>query len=190
MELDMNNLPEKPDALNHKQWQFCINYMSGMSATVAYQKAYHCGFRVAGTNGHRLLKNAVIQSILQDYWQSQRMGIDELFYHLADIARGLGAEYFDENGRLDFRKLKQHNKTHLIADVRENRNGRSYRFHDRLRALEMIGRGWGAFTDNINQSDDIQIHVTIGGENPAGLNAPTPPIILPPAAGNEGETDD
>jgi hypothetical protein len=147
----------------------------------------------AGSNGHRLLQSAEIQSVLQTYWRNRAMGVDELFYHLAEIARGIPAEYYHSDGRLNFEKLKRDGKTQLVAGITENRNGRSFKLQDRQRALEMIGRGMGAFMDAKNEGVQ-EIIVTLQGLTqqppPPAISASSPPALGGGDTAVEGEYTD
>lgn len=54
----------KSRKLTDKHKQFCREYIIDFNATRAYKKVYNCSVKVAGANGHRLLKNAEIQKTL------------------------------------------------------------------------------------------------------------------------------
>ena len=155
---------EKPDGMSNKHYAFCLEYLKCYNATHAYMEVYNCSRATAGANGHELLKRTEIQKFLKTYWRTNAMGIDELFEHLADMARGLGPEFYVD-GKLDFAKVKAAGKTNLIAGITEYGKRTAYKLYSREKALEMIARGAGAFKDQLNQTGDITVQVTIKGEN-------------------------
>jgi phage terminase small subunit len=184
----------KPDGMLDRHWEFCLAYMKNPNATAAYMEVYpDASVESAGTAGHRLLQSDEIQSVMQTYWRNRAMGVDELFYHLAEIARGIPAEYYHSDGRLNFEKLKRDGKTQLVAGITENRNGRSFKLQDRQRALEMIGRGMGAFMDAKNEGVQ-EIIVTLQGLTqqppPPAISASSPPALGGGDTAVEGEYTD
>lgn len=52
-------------SLNPRQQRFAELYAASGNATQAYKEAYGCTDEVAGRNGHRLLKNAEVDAIIQ-----------------------------------------------------------------------------------------------------------------------------
>lgn len=55
-------------------------------------------------------------------------------------------------------------KIKAISEIRQTRDGISLKLNDKLKALETLGRHWGLFVDNINQTGDISITVTVDEE--------------------------
>lgn len=57
------------DELNNKHKEFVIEYTEGefkFNATKSYMAVYGCGRGAAGTNGHKLLRNAKIKAAIDD----------------------------------------------------------------------------------------------------------------------------
>ncbi|MDN7144427.1 terminase small subunit [Liquorilactobacillus mali] len=73
------------DELTEKQKHFCLFYLQRFNATWAYQQAYGCSYEVAMVEGHRLLRNPKIKSLLTELKKQQSQ---ELYVDPNDILQG------------------------------------------------------------------------------------------------------
>ena len=55
-------------------------------------------------------------------------------------------------------------KIKAVSEIKQTRDGISLKLNDKLKALETLGRHWGLFVDNVNQTGDINISVTVDEE--------------------------
>jgi hypothetical protein len=107
---------------------------------------------VAGEDGNR--GREILQSIsgvLRERLGEDYMTDEELEMRLIDIARGVGPEYLDRFGFVNFKKLIDDNKTHLIKSVQRGRDGINVTFYDSQRALEMIGKTRGVVKGDVKR---------------------------------------
>ena len=149
---------ERPENLTDKNWAFVLEYVKDWNAT---QAAIRAGYSedTAGSIGHELLKKPEIQQSIQDYVSVYAMDSNEVLFHLGEIARGLQGQYITERGGVDVEKIVKDNKAHLISSSADTRYGRKYIFHDRMKALELLGKTHAIFTDRIEQDGNLTINV-------------------------------
>jgi phage terminase small subunit len=175
--LQPSAIEEISSALNDRQELFVNEYLKCFNATKA-AKAAGYSEDTAYSQGHRLLKNAEVASRVRERLNQSAMEADEVLYHLASIARGDVSEVVDDNGNPDVKMAKTNGATLLIkriktrtvttadkdgagSDIVEN----EIELHDRLRALELIGKHHKLFTDKqeISGTDGKPIPVLITG---------------------------
>lgn len=150
---------ENVSTLNDKREMFVNEYLKCFNATKA-AKAAGYSEHTAGVQGHELLKIPEIASRVRARLNQSAMEADEVLYHLASIARGDVSEVVDDSGNPDVKIAKTNGATLLIkriktrtittadkdgagSDIVEN----EIELHDRLRALELIGKHHKLFTD-------------------------------------------
>ncbi|MEG2322806.1 MAG: terminase small subunit [Anaerovoracaceae bacterium] len=156
-------------ALTEKQKRFCDEYLIDLNAT---QAAIRAGYsektagRIAGQN----LKKLEIQSRIQDLKgkRSERTEItqDRVLHELAQIGFAKVTDFVAIEG--PFVKIKQtaempEEKIGAIAGIKEGANGIDVKLNDKCKALELIGRHLGMFTDKVDITGAIPIIFT--GEN-------------------------
>ncbi|USK44638.1 terminase small subunit [Cytobacillus oceanisediminis] len=166
------------DDLTDKQKMFCLYYIKYFNATKAYQKAYECDYKTAGSNGYRMLKNAEIiaeikklkaeqqhvllldaQAVLQKY-------IDIAFADITDFVE-FGQEtrpeldhnlepMIDESGdeitySFSYVNLKNADEVDgsLITEVKKGKDGVSVKLADKMKALEFLSK----YTDLMSEND-------------------------------------
>ena len=152
--------------MNQKQKAFATEYVIDYNAT---QAAIRAGYskKTAYSMGQRLLKNVEVKKMIQELEEaaSERTSItkDMVLKELAKIAFVDPRKLVDEEGRLkDIRFLDPDTATALSSvDIYEefNYNGdekelmgytKKYKWFDKLRALEMLGKHLGMFTDKVH----------------------------------------
>lgn len=164
-------------ALNAKQQLFLSEYLKCFNATKA-AKAAGYSEQTAYSQGHRLLKVAEIDEALRARLDEAAMSAREVLYHLADIGRGDMDDLVDASGNPDMEQARASGKTRLIKKIKQrsivtaDKDGQGsdvheteIEVHDRLRALELIGKYHKLFTDKqeISGIDGAPIPVFITG---------------------------
>ncbi|MCP0885907.1 terminase small subunit [Ligilactobacillus sp. WILCCON 0076] len=93
------------DELTEKRKRFCLFYLQRFNATWAYQQAYGCSYEVAMVEGHRLLRNPKIKSLLAELKKQQSQ---ELYVDANDILKGyLKQATADVTDVLEFKMVKR-----------------------------------------------------------------------------------
>ncbi len=137
----------------------------------------------AAVNGSRLLRNANVKRYIQDKMKArekrteitQDKVLKELakigFANAADYARVVEREYEEdvigEDGKVIGKEIKTYkvveieltdsldkSKQAAIAGIKEGRNGIEVKLNDKVKALELIGRHLGMFTDKVEVDMD------------------------------------
>lgn len=131
--------------LTNKRRAFVEHYLTCWNASEAARRA---GYKSrANTAGNRLLSNVDVQAEIQHRLQEMQMDSDEVLTRLAEQARGEGALYVREDGRVDIAALVRDGKAHLVKRIKETKDGRDVEFYDAQAALVHIGRHHVLFTD-------------------------------------------
>ena len=132
--------------LTHKQRKFVLEYMKTGNATESYKNAGYSASNdnIAGVEGHKLLRHPKIKKALQEqvknYKENAVMDAEEVLTELTRVARGeVEEEILIGMG-------------HGVQDITEKKPSVS----DRLRALELLGRRYALFTDNVNNNTEIE----------------------------------
>ena len=150
--------------LNKKQRMFLNEYLMDFNAT---QAAIRAGYseKTAYSMGSRLLKNVEIEQGIQKRLDEAKMSADDVLLALAEIANASVDDVMDiESGKkvsLNFQKAKDQGKLGLIKSITPTANGIKVELHDRMRALELLGKHHKLFTDNVNLNDGKAIRVTL-----------------------------
>lgn len=150
------------DTLTEKQKLFCLYYLQSFNATQSYLKAYKGTYGTAGVEGSRLLANPKIKREM-DRIKTEIQ--DDLKVTIADIAREhakmafsdlgdyleFGTDVNEKRDEFDgiievtkdsFVKLKSSDQvdTSLIKEIKEGRDGISFKLYDRQKSLERLER--------------------------------------------------
>lgn len=154
--------------LSEKQKKFCREYLVDFNASRAYLAA---GYVARTTNAlsvssSRLLSNAkvhhylkhILSGSIQDEITNIKRIISELqmiaFGDLKDLADWTEFDLkFKSSNSLDF-------KSRLISEISSNDKGLKIKMHDKLKALELLGRYYKIFTDKIEAADQ-NVKITI-----------------------------
>lgn len=168
--------------LNEKQARFVAEYLVDLNAT---QAAIRAGYseKTARSIGQRLLTNVDIQTEIQDAMaeRSERTEItqDRVLKELARVAFANGTDFarvvvreepmsvVDEDGDLkqvvkkvqtveilDTEKVDPERRA-AIAGIKEGKYGIEVSSHDKVRALELLGKHLGMFGDKVHLSGNI-----------------------------------
>lgn len=159
---------ERP--LPAKQKVFVDEYLIDLNATRAYMRAYGCDEKVAGANGARLLKNARIAALIAEKMQerSKKTGItaERVLEELAAIgfadirkaitwggegdavhATPIPSDEIDESTARAVAKVRAKRRSLVTDDSSETTIETEVGMHDKLGALQLIGRHLGMFKD-------------------------------------------
>lgn len=154
-------------ALTEKQKRFVDEYLIDLNATRAYKVAYPSCKKdtVAATNGGRLLRNAEIKEYIEKRIKererrteiTQDMVLKELaaiaFTDITEIVNTDGEEvYIKPTVTLSDVKKK------AISSIKQTKDGIEIKFHDKEKALEMLGRHLGMFKDKVEVSGDMKVN--------------------------------
>lgn len=158
--------------MNQKQKAFATEYVIDYNAT---QAAIRAGYseKTAYSQGARLLKNDEIQEAVKELEEaaSERTAItkDMVLRELARVAFVDPRKLFDEEGRpKDIRFLDPGTAAALssvdiyeefdyIGDEKELTGyTKKYKWSDKLRALEMLGKHLGMFTDKVHVEGTVE----------------------------------
>jgi phage terminase small subunit len=169
--------------MNQKQKAFATEYVIDYNAT---QAAIRAGYseKAAYNQGNRLMKNDEVQAMIGELEEaaSERTAItkDMVVKELAKIAFVDPRKLYDEEGRpKDISFLDPDTAAALSSvDIYEefNYNGdekelmgytKKYKWADKLRALEMLGKHLGMFTDKVH----VEGTVETGADKLAGILA-------------------
>lgn len=149
----------------------------------------------AAVNGSRLLRNAKVESYIEQRMKerekrteiTQDKVLKELakigFANVADYAKVVEKEYeeniVDSEGNVVDTQIKTYKTVDMeltdnlteeqqkvISEIKQTRNGIEVKLNDKVKALELIGRHLGMFTDKVEHSGAIgsEVNITIGSE--------------------------
>ena len=136
--------------LTKKQKMFVENYLQCWNATEAAKRAGYSE-RTAYAIGHELLKKLEVSSEIKARIDEKVMKTDQILSEVSDIA-GLDISDFVEvfgvgAVKWDFEKAQKAGKMHLIKTITPTREGLKVEFHDKLKAIELIGKHAGVFDE-------------------------------------------
>jgi phage terminase small subunit len=157
--------------MEDKQEAFAKEYVIDYNAT---QAAIRAGYseKTAYSQGNRLLKKVEVQAMIKklEAEASKRTQVskDMVIRELARVAFVDARKLFDENGKpKDIRMLDDDTAAALASvDIYEefdyNGDGKEltgytkkYKWADKLRALEMLGKHLGMFTDKVHVEGSV-----------------------------------
>jgi phage terminase small subunit len=164
--------------LTDKQIRFCEEYLIDLNAT---QAAIRSGYseKTAGQIGEQNLKKLEIQSKISELQKarSQRTEItaDRVLMELAAIGFANISDYVEvaeqdvkvdtEDGKQSTIKVKGvdvfktkdvgRDKMRAVAEIRQTRDGISLKMHDKVKALEDMGKHLGIFEEDNKQKAPV-----------------------------------
>ena len=147
--------------LTEKQRRFCEEYLIDLNATRAYMAAYPSVKKeaTAAQAGSRMLRNVKVQKYIrerkEDRQKRTEITQDRVLRELAAIAFTNATEIvsYDRGGHVRIKATEDLRKDEkkIIAGIKEGQWGTEVKFHDRLRALELLMKHLGMF----DQKDDL-----------------------------------
>ena len=167
--------------LNDRQMRFVQEYLIDLNATQAAIRAGYSA-KTAYSLGQRVLKNDEVQRAIQKAQEkrSQRTRVtqDMVLQELAKIAFANGTEFSrvvteqkeDEDGNIVPVQVVKHTDTKDLSDasraaVAHIKQGKSGTIeviaHDKLKALELLGRHLGMFNDHMAGDEENETGVVM-----------------------------
>lgn len=160
--------------MTEKQKRFCDEYLIDLNAT---QAAIRAGYneKTAYSMGQRLLKKVEIQNEIQHLKDerserteiTQDMVVNELaaiaFADATDFVQVVKKPFTNDAGEEvmlpDVEITETNRLTPLqkkaIAGIKQGRNGIELKLNDKTRALELLGKHLGMFTDNVQVNGNL-----------------------------------
>lgn len=145
-------------ALTEKQERFVAEYLVDLNATAAAKRANYSE-KTAYSQGQRLLKNVEVQEAIQKAVseRSKRIEItqDSVLQELAAIgfSKATDYAYVDCCGKVVIESTEALTDTQksAVAGIEKTQNGIKVKLHDKVKALELIGKHLGMFDAKTQQ---------------------------------------
>ena len=155
-----------------KQKRFADEYLINLNAT---QAAIRAGYSPKTTRqqGQRLLTKVDIQNYIKKRQKKlqERTEVtqERVVRELAKIAFADISDFIKWNNKkmilISSKKLKR-DDTAAVAEITEtiktgntNENTRKIKLHDKVKALDLLGRHLGIYTDNLNINSNVQVQI-------------------------------
>jgi phage terminase small subunit len=147
--------------LTAKQKRFANEYIIDLNATQAAIRAGYTS-KYANTNANKLLQNTTlaeyIQGLMDERSRRTLVTQDKVVNELANIAFADISSFLKvENNQVEVFDTDsiQHEMLAAIAEIKEGNYGISIKLHDKLKALELLGRHLGMFKDKVEVTADV-----------------------------------
>jgi len=144
---------------------FIAEYLKDFNGSAAARRAGYKGR--PDVIASRLLGDVRIDTEIKRQIAERAMGADEVLQRLADMARGdLGDAItsFPLGRRsislVDWQKLVDAGKTHLVKKFKTTKDGVEIELHDPQRALELLGKHHRLFIERVEETSTIEHHIT------------------------------
>lgn len=147
--------------MTENQKRFADEYLIDLNATRAYKVAYPNVKKdeTAAQAGSRLLRNVKVSEYIaeriQDLQQRTEITQDRVLQELATIAFSKVTDYVEIRAGQVFIKdtcTMDDNQIRAIASIKEGANGIEIKMYGKEKALELLGRHLGMFTDKVEVS--------------------------------------
>lgn len=147
-----------------QQILFAIEYVKDFNGTRAAQRAkYEGDDDTLAVTASRLLRYAKVQNKIRDLLASTTMEAQEALWRLAQMARLDISEFIrGKNGSFEINWSNVNKFGYLIKSISHTKYGPKIELHDSQKALELIGKHYGMFTDKIDHTGDVTISVVYG----------------------------
>lgn len=176
--------------LTEKQKRFVAEYLVDLNATAAAIRAGYSE-KTACEQGSRLLANVKVQEEIQKRQKGLRKKLEitqeTVLQELAAIAFANGTDFvtINRNGLLDIKATTDVSKEKLpaIAGIKYNQLGVEIKLHDKVRALELLGKHLGVFATGGGAAaqEDNNIFEVIDQSTQEEIDTNAIPEIEPPA---------
>lgn len=176
--------------LTDKQKRFVAEYLVDLNATAAAIRAGYSE-KTACEQGSRLLANVKVQEEIQKRQKGLQRKLEitqeRVLQELASIAFANGADFVtvNRNGLLDIKATTDvpREKLPAIAGIKYNQTGVEIKLHDKVRALELLGKHLGVFATGGGGAapEDNNIFEVIDQSTREEIDTNGIPEIEPPA---------
>ena len=160
--------------ITDKQRAFVDEYLIDLNATRAYKAVYKSCKKdeTARVNGSRLLTNANVAAYLaqrqRDIQRRTEVTQDKVVQELAAIAFADIADYvqvkaYDDSPIVEIIPTGEipRDKRAAIASIKQGNNGIEVKLHNKLDALDKLGRHLGMFKDKADEEQDGQMEALL-----------------------------
>lgn len=152
--------------LNDKQKRFVDEYLVDLNATAAAKRAGYSE-KTARSQGQRLLTHVDIQAAIQKRQARLRGKLEitqeRVLDELAAIAFANGTDFatITHNGlvRLTPTDEVSEEKKKAVAAIKEGQYGTEIKLHDKVRALELLGKHLGVFDANNGSGNEQENNI-------------------------------
>lgn len=173
--------------MTNKQKRFCEEYLIDLNATQAAIRAGYTS-NYANTNANKLLQNTTIQKALNKSMKNREVRTeitqDKVLRELAEVAFSNGTDFaqivtrkraqrFWDEGTQDYKEREVDeqsvelfdtnklppNKKSAISGIKEGKYGIEVSSCDKVKALELLGKHLGMFTDNLKITGDLGVQI-------------------------------
>lgn len=178
-------------ALSSREALFVKHYLSNLNAVDAARQA-GWSETYAKKQGYRILKRPGVQAAIafEQADRSERLKVtaDKVVLELAKIAfLDLNTIVSVENGKVvckNSAELTEEQRS-AISEISQTKESIKVKAHDKLGALEMLGRHLGMFTDNIRHSGELKVLNELTDEELERIAAGSSDGNTPPAPGTD-----
>jgi len=133
--------------LSDKQRAFVEEYATnGFNATAAARVA---GYAFPDKFAYRLVRNTKIREAIEIRFKDRIMTAEEVLARLTEQARGDIGSYVDDEGNVDFAKLREDGKAHLVKSISDSKYGKRIEFYSAQKAMEIMGKYHRLFAERI-----------------------------------------
>jgi phage terminase small subunit len=141
--------------LTTKKKLFALEYLTDSNATRAAKSAGYSE-KTAYSQGQRLLKDVEVQKIIQSKINKIEVTADMVLAEIAKIAFFNVKDIYKEDGSLKSVNELSPDVSCVIAGIETSLLGiTKYKFHDKSKNLENLGRHFSMFTDNVKNTVEI-----------------------------------
>lgn len=147
-----------------RQMAFVEEYLKDLDP---FQAALRAGY-YSGSTGQSLMKRKEIRELIDKAIKERQcrtqVDADMVVAELARIAFSDLKDFvrWSKSGRIGLRPCDQVDGR-VLASIEETVSGKSktrkVKLHDKLKALELLGRHLGMFTDNLKVDADMQVQI-------------------------------
>lgn len=151
--------------LTPKQKLFCDEYLIDLNVT---QAAIRSGYKAkyADSQAYKLLEKPEIKSYIDERMKDREKRTeitqDVVLEELRRIALAKPTDFFEVEDMGQYKRVNiiatkdiPDDKVGAIASIKQGANGIEVKLHDRLKALELLGRHLGVFKDKVEVSGNI-----------------------------------
>ena len=138
-------------------------------------------YGTAAVMANRLLKKAKISDAIQEYydasWKEKEKQISKLFDDLLNVVNADVADYIDENGEIDVKKIKSLNTFPLVeynrtvSDTAQGQNVKtSVKLLDKLKAISELTKILQMINEKVEIFGDIELIPAVRPERSISQN--------------------
>ena len=174
--------------LTPKQERFCNEYLVDLNAT---QAAIRAGYKpnYADRMAHKLVENSRVQEYLQKRMKArerrteitQDRVLQELanigFSNGSDFAKVIQKSYMKNDVEIFYNTVEMvltddldKNKLPAIAGIKTTKDGIEVKMNDKVKALELMGKHLGMFTEKVELSGETKQDIKINFNIPRPKN--------------------